>query len=153
MIKKLWTPDNCPLQVGSVLHNIYNNTDYIIMARRLDGDKDSDDLVAVIYDNDNNTHWLTGEILANGAWEYYPNWPDTSVTAHCYSKVEEPGISETEFIQTVFDTAKKLPGANKLFTTSDRGISTWDDDIHAIIQDNAVSIFEGLKKCVEEKNG
>ena len=29
MSKKAWTPDNCPLQVGSVLHHTTTNTDYI----------------------------------------------------------------------------------------------------------------------------
>lgn len=31
MIKKSWTPDNCPLQVGSVLHNVNTNDAYAII--------------------------------------------------------------------------------------------------------------------------
>jgi hypothetical protein len=151
MIEKAWTPEACPLQVGSVVHNNYNNTDYAILARRLHGDLPTEAIFGIVYDNDGHIHWLSGEVLANGAWGYYPNWPDTSVTAPCYYEAEEPGMSDTEFIQAVFDTAKKLPGASKLFTISDRGLSTWDDDVYAVIQGNALSILEELKKCVEEK--
>ena len=157
MIKKSWTPDNCPLQVGSVVHNTNTNTDYIILARCLDytGDHERDSnvaLVAIQYFKSNDAHWLSGNDLNEQLWEYYPNWPDASVTAPCYSKVEEPGITDTEFIQTVFDVVKKLPGVSKLFETSDRGITTWDDDAHAIIQAKAEAILRGLKECVEEKD-
>ena len=150
---KYFTPDNCPLQAGSVLHNTYTNTDYIVMARRLDGDTYSDDLVAVIYDNDSkNMHWLTGEVFANGAWEYYPDWPNTSVSKPCYLVVEEPGISDIEFAQAVFDIAKKLPGVSKLYKVNKYGTSVWDDNAHAIIQENIAAIVDGLQKCVEENN-
>ena len=157
MIKQSWTPDNCPLQVGSVLHNVNTNTDYIVLARCLDytGEHGTDSntaLVAIQYFKSDNSHWLSGEDLNDPSWEYYPNWPNASVTAPCYSEVEEPGITDTEFIQTVFDTAKKLPGVSKLFEVSDRLITTWDNDAHAIIQENVAAILRGLKECVEEKN-
>lgn len=157
MIKESWTPDNCPLQVGSVLHNTNTNTDYIVLSRYLDytGDYEKDTnaaLVAVMYFKNDDTHWLSGKDLSGMQWEYYPNWPDTSVTAPCYSEVEEPGITDTEFVQTVFEAAKKLHGVSKLFETSDRGITTWDNDAHAIIQAKAEAILRGLKECVEEKD-
>ena len=149
MIKKPWTPETCLLQVGSVVHNNIMHTDYIVLGRRLIGSSDTSDMVMIPYDN-NHTHWLNGEALANGSWEYYPNWPDKSVTKPCYTEVEEPGISDTEFIQLVFDAAKKLPGASKLYETNEHDTSIWDDSAHAIIQENALYIAEELEKLVEE---
>lgn len=66
---------------------------------------------------------------------------------------KEEFISEIEFARTVFDAAKKLPGVNKLYETNEHGASVWDDDAHAIIQENVAAILDGLQKCVEEKNG
>lgn len=154
MIKKPWTPETCLLQVGSVVHNNIRRTDYIVLGRRLIGSSATSDMVMIPYDN-NHTHWLNGEALANGVWSYYPNWPDTSVTKPCCLEVEEEPeskeyVTDTEFIQAVFDAAKKLPGASKLFETSEHGTSVWDDDAHAIIQENALYIAEELKKLVEE---
>ena len=160
MSKKAWTPDNCPLQVGSVLHHTTTNTDYMVLARSLDYTDDyatdtDRALVAVQYFNTPESHWLTGKDLSSVTWEYYPNWPDASVTKPCYHEIEdkEDSMTDIEFAQLVFDAAKKLPGISKLYETNEHGTSVWDDDAHAVVQENVVAILEGLQKCVEEKNG
>ena len=158
MIKEFFTPDNCPLQVGAVVHHIETNKDYMVIARELDYSDCYDtnvDLPLILTAGDVNT-WVTGKELA-AHYEYYPDWPNLSETAPCYFEVEEPGISDTEFAQLVFDAAKKLPGVNKLYKTIEYDVSVWDNDAHAIIQESCVTIIDGLKallhkKKVEEEN-
>ena len=85
-----WTPDNCPLKPGDVIHDIYNNTDVLILKRFLDYKEDKDNsinsLVSVCLSGMIIT--LTGKDLAENRWEWYPKWPDTGTSEPCCDIIE-----------------------------------------------------------------
>ena len=64
-VRSPYTPNDCPVQAGDVVHNFLDNTDYIVLARRLDGDTELDELLNIA------GKWYSGKELADGNWEYY----------------------------------------------------------------------------------
>lgn len=92
MSKKPFTPDNCPLQVGSVIFDPGTNSDYLVLGRSLDYDegKDNDEKLFInIMNGDAYPSWYSGQALMHRGFEYYPNWPDTGETKPCYHEVED----------------------------------------------------------------
>ena len=82
---KPWTPDNCPLKPGDVIHDGYYNNDILVLKRFLSWDEKDDNtnkpLISVCLAGMVIT--LTGKELSDNRWEWYPNWPDTGTTEPC----------------------------------------------------------------------
>lgn len=129
MIKKAWTPDHCPLQVGSVVYVPTLNVDLIVTRRYLsyednctNEDKDLVKLDGVIY---------SGKELMEKGFTYYPEWPCTLEEKPCYDEVEdEPDI--VKLAQCVFNGLKESKYAVKglHYKEDGSGSSIWEDDIH-----------------------
>lgn len=66
---KYFTPDNCPIQAGDILHNIEFNVDCIVLERFLDGEDAKNRLVTVMLQG--RPTILRGIDLGfAGHWEY-----------------------------------------------------------------------------------
>lgn len=93
MKRKPFTPDDCPLIPGSVIYDPSTNADLLVLARSLDYDDENPvgnckrTLIKMSYGS--SAMWYTGQELMNGAFEYYPNWPDTGETKPCWHEVDD----------------------------------------------------------------
>ncbi len=80
-----WTPDDCPLQVGSVIHDFMNNTDLMITVRHCDYNdndiKNENQFLDLVTLGDGRT--LSGNDLMDGRYVWYYNWPSTSDDKRC----------------------------------------------------------------------
>lgn len=135
-----FTADHCPLQVGSVIHDINLNRDVMVIARDLDA---SIKYFICIVDG-SDVSWLTGMNLAEG-YTYYPNWPCTD-EAPCYLEPSEDDI-KVQFVNKLFELVKDLPGAEKLHDES-----VWNDKVHAAIQEGAIDILNTIKEVLDEQD-
>ena len=131
-MKKAWTPDHCPLQVGSVVYDPHMNADRMVTRRYLSyEDNCTDENKALVkLDGDVNIVY-TGKELMDKGFTYYPDWPDTSIEKSCYDEVEdEPDI--IKLAQYVFNGLKESKYAVKgiHYKGEDGGSNIWEDDIH-----------------------
>ena len=147
-IKEAWTPDNCPLHVGSVIYDPYMNADRMVISRYLSYEDDHADKERNLVTLDTGVTY-TGIDLINLGFTYYPNWPDTSVEKPCCDEVEdEPDI--IKLAQCVFEGLKESKYAVKdvHYKEDGSGGFIWEDDIHnkvsGIITELA-NIFEEAK--------
>ena len=127
-MKKAWTPDNCPLRVGSVVHDPNTNSDRMVTRRFLDyEDNDTDEGRALIKLED---FIYTGKELMNNKYTYYPDWPSTGHEKPCYDEVEdEPDI--VKLAQCVFKgLIESKYAVNGIHYTGDNRGGVWKDDIH-----------------------
>ena len=79
--KKAWSPENCPVNVGSVLFWPLINADLLVTKRYRDNSK------KVLLTAGGFT--FTGEELLVNEIVYYPHWPDTNVIKGCYNEIKE----------------------------------------------------------------
>ena len=147
-MKKAWTPDDCPLQVGSVIHCPYTNSDRMVIRRYFNHEGDNTDVEKSLVILDMGVIY-TGSGLMHNEFTYYPNWPDTSVEKPCCNEVkEEPDIGK--LAQYVFDGLKESKYAVEGVHYNEDGGSgfVWQNDIHDKVSDIIVkltNIFEEVK--------
>ena len=168
MIKKAWTTDDCPLEVGSVIHDNVKNKDVLVTARNLahtDNEDNNRDVHLIMI----HEVWFSGNDLLNrgNRFVYYPDWPDTSVTKPCYTcyydeVVEEEteedageGLSHQEFFNEVFKLLRDMSVTKGMYEESTLGKDTyaWDNKAHAIIQghlSNMLQELEDYKENIDE---
>ena len=129
MIKKPWTPDNCPVQAGMCLHDTLNNVDILVTRRYLDWDDCRDEEKPLLQLGGTTT--FTGQELMEHNFTYYPEWPCTLDERPCWNKVEEEEPDIIKLAQYVFNGLKESKLAVKgVHYTGDDKASVWDDDIH-----------------------
>ena len=91
-----WTPDNCPLKPGDVIHDLDSNTDYLVLARSLDYNENEQEgngnMYLVNLCTNSGTHWYSGKNLMDTRWEWYPKWPDTGTSEPCCEIVEADAL-------------------------------------------------------------
>ena len=127
-MKKAWTPDNCPLQVGSVVHDPRTNSDRMVTRRFLDYEgNDTDEGRALVKFDD---IIYTGKELMDNGITYYPDWPSTGHEKPCCDEVEdEPDI--VKLAQCVFKgLIESKYAVNGIHYTGDSRGGVWKDDIH-----------------------
>lgn len=90
-IKKAWTPDNCPLRVGSVLYDTEKNVDIMVVERYLNYDDEdvhnSNQFLKLVKLGNGKT--LTGNEMLGGRYEWYKEWPYTGTTVNCFDVLLE----------------------------------------------------------------
>ena len=59
-------------------------------------------------------------------------------------------MSETEFVNKVFDVCANL-GKEDVHFTTENGQRTWDDTLHNVIQSACVCILNAFEKFEEEE--
>ena len=146
MIKKAWTPDNCPVQAGMCIHDTRSNTDIIVIRRYLNYDGDHDELKPLL---ETMFGILSGVELMGSNFTYYPEWPCTLDEKPCYREEEElPDI--IELAQHVYEGLKESHYAveGNHFTV-DGDSYVWRDDIYDKISD---VILELTKVFEEDKH-
>lgn len=128
-MKKAWTPDHCPLQVGSVVYDPRTNSDRMVIRRYLTYEGDCSDEEKFLVKLDGNEVY-TGKELRDLGFTYYPEWPCTLDESPCYDEVkEEPDI--VKLAQYVFDGLKESKYAVKGHHYKEEyGSSIWSDDVH-----------------------
>ena len=129
-MKKPWTPDHCPLQVGSVVYDPHTNSDRMVTRRYLsyEDNHTNEDKALVKLDE---SCIYTGKELMELGFTYYPEWPCTLDEKPCYDEVEdEPDI--IKLAQCVFNGLKESKYAVKSVHYKEDGSGgfVWEDDIH-----------------------
>lgn len=160
---KAWGTDNCPLKVGSVIHDNMENEDILITARNLEhtNNEDNSKLVHLVM---MHGIWFSGDDLLKGGnrFTYYPDWPDISVTKPCYFEEEEVKVKEKEeenylcnqeFFNEVFKLLRKMNLTKGMYEPHDLAQDTyaWDNKAHAIIQGHLSSMLQELEDYKEEE--
>ena len=128
-MKKAWTPDHCPLQVGSVVYDPIINADRMVVVRHLSYEDNHNDENKILVTLDIGVNY-TGKGLMDLGFTYYPDWPCTLEEKPCYDEVEdEPDI--IKLAQCVFEGLKESKYAVKdLHYIEKDDSSIWEDDIH-----------------------
>lgn len=143
-MKKAWTPDHCPLQVGSVVYDPKMNADRIVTRRYLSYEDNcaNENKNLVILDCSIN---YSGKDLMEMGLTYYPDWPCTLEEKPCYDEVEDEA-DMIKLAQCVFEGLKESKCAIKDVHYNEDG---WEDDIY-----NKVSgiIFELAGVFKEDKH-
>ena len=146
-MKKAWTPDNCPLQVGSVVHEPITNSDRMVTRRYLCyEDNHIDEEKALIKFEDNIIY--TGKELMDNGYTYYPDWPSTGHEKPCYDEVEEP-VLISNLVMSIFDGLRSAHIAKEgVHYDKDGTINIWDDDLATAVHnaaDDLAKIFKEFK--------
>ena len=145
-MKKPWTPDNCPLQVGSVVYDPHTNSDRMVTRRHLSYADNSNNEEKALVSLGGLTY--SGKELMDMGFTYYPEWPCTLDELPCYDEVEDeyqPDI--VKLAQYVFNGLKESKYAVKgVHYTGDDKASVWQDDIH----DKVSGIITELADLFEE---
>lgn len=128
-MKKAWTPDHCPLQVGSVVYDPKMIADRMVTRRYLSYEDNCTDEDRNLVTLDTGVTY-TGKGLMDYGFTYYPDWPCTLEEKSCYDEVkEEPDI--VKLAQYVFDGLKESKYAVKgHHYKEENGSSVWSDDVH-----------------------
>lgn len=146
-MKKAWTPDHCPLQVGSVVYDPHTNSDRMVTRRYLSyEDNCADENKALIKLDDANVIY-TGKELMESGFTYYPDWPCTLDEKPCCDEVkDEPDI--IKLAQCVFNGLKESKYAVEGVHYKEDGGSgfVWQNDIH----DKVSGIITELANVFEE---
>lgn len=127
-MKKAWTPDHCPLQVGSVVYDPHTNSDRMVTRRHLSYADNCNNEDKALVSLGGLTY--SGKELMEMGFTYYPEWPCTLDELPCYDEVkEEPDI--VKLAQYVFDGLKESKYAVKGHHYKEEyGSSIWSDDVH-----------------------
>lgn len=147
MIKKPWTPDNCPLQVGSVVHDPSMNTDRMVIRRHLNYEDNCADEEKQLVLLDRALY--SGKELMENGFTYYPDWPDTSVKKPCCNEVkEEPDIAK--LAQSIFNglIESKYAVEGVHYTKCGDGY-IWQDDIHDKVSDVITELIDNILEEVK----
>lgn len=146
MIKKPWTPDNCPLQVGSVVYDPKMNADRIVIRRYLsyeDGCTNEDrDLVIL----DSGVTYSGKQLMENG-FTYYPEWPCPLEEKPCYDEVKEEPVLIGNLVMSIFDGLRSAHIAKEgVHYDKDGTTNVWEDDLATAVNNAA----EDLAKIFKE---
>jgi len=134
MIKKPWTPDNCPVQVGMCIWNPLNNTDELVTRRYLNYDGNHDEDKPLL---DTAGGFYTGKDLMNRNMTYYPEWPCTLTEKPCYDEVEDRPLYPV-LVGLIHDALVKAHYAKEgIHYTVDDGIRIWEDDLATAVNNAA----------------
>lgn len=133
-MKKAWTPDNCPLQVGSVVHDPKMNADRMITRRFFSHEDDNTDEDRNLITLDTGVTY-TGKGLMDYGFTYYPEWPCTLDKQSCCDEVkDEPDIGK--LAQCVFDGLRSANIAKEdVHYSKEDGIYVWEDDLAKIFKE------------------
>ena len=144
-MKKAWTPDHCPLQVGSVVYDPNTNSDRMVTRRYLSYEDNCTDEDKALVQLDVGCIYTGKELMDNG-YTYYPDWPCPLEEKPCYDEVEdEPDI--VKLAQCVFEGLKESKYAVKdlHYKEDGKGGFVWEDDIHNKVSDiitELANVFE-----------
>ena len=148
-MKKAWTPDHCPLQVGSVVYDPHMNADRMVTRRYLSyEDNCTDENKALVkLDGDVNIVY-TGKELMDKGFTYYPDWPCTLDEKPCYDEVEEP-VLISNLVMSIFDGLRSAHIAKEgVHYDKDGAINVWDNDLATAVHnaaDDLAKIFKEFK--------
>ena len=146
MIKKPWSPDDCPLQVGAVIYDPSLNVDRMVTRRYLSYEdnctNEDKDLVTL----DTGVTY-TGRELMNLGFTYYSKWPSTLEEEPCYHEIKEPDPLYCVLTQGIFNAVRDSHYAveGKHYTTDEKGTRIWEDDLATAVNnaaDNLAKVFE-----------
>lgn len=139
MIKKPWTPDNCPLQVGSVVYDPHTNSDRMVTRRFLSYEDNNTDEERALIKLDESCIY-SGKELMNFGFTYYTKWPSTLEEEPCYHEIKEPDplycVLTQDIFNAVCDSHYAVEG--KHYTTDEKGTRIWEDDLATAVH-NAVN--------------
>jgi len=136
MIKKPWTPGNCPLQVGSVIYDPHMNADRIVIRRYLSYEDDCTDEDKDLVTLDTGVTY-TGKDLVNLGFTYYPKWPSTVEEQACYNEVEDRPLYPV-LVGLIHDALVKAHYAKEgVHYTMENGIRIWEDDLATAVNNAA----------------
>lgn len=142
MIKKPWTPDHCPLQVGSVVYDPHTNSDRMVIRRLLSYEDNcaNEDKNLVILDVGVT---YSGKQLMESGFTYYPEWPCTLDELPCYDEVKEDQPDIMKLAQYVFNGLVESKYAVKgvHYTGDDKG-KVWNDDIHSKVSNIILALTD-----------
>lgn len=146
-MKKAWTPDHCPLQVGSVIYDPSVNADRMVVRRYLSYEDDCADEDKDLITLDTGVNYSGSDLIQFG-FTYYPEWPCTLDELPCYDEVEEPVII-SNLVISIFNglcsahIAKEGVHYDKNGTTN-----VWEDDLATAVNnaaDDLAKIFKEFK--------
>lgn len=147
-MKKAWTPDHCPLQVGSVIYDPILNADRMVIRRYLSYEDDcigeDKDLVTL----DTGVTY-TGRELINLGFTYYPNWPCTLEEKPCYYEIEDEPIIIGNLVTSIFDGLRSAHIAKEgVHYDKDGTTNVWHDNLATAVNnaaDDLAKIFKEFK--------
>jgi hypothetical protein len=150
IMKKAWTPDNCPLQVGSVVHDPRINADRMVICRFLSYENDGADEERILITLDSDVTY-TGSDLMNLGFTYYPDWPSTGHEKPCCDEVEdEPDI--VKLAQCVFKgLIESKYAVNGIHYTGDNRGGVWKDDIHDKVSRIIIELADIFKEVKHDE--
>ncbi|MBR6135015.1 MAG: hypothetical protein IKQ22_00815 [Clostridia bacterium] len=146
-MKKAWTPDHCPLQVGSVVYDPKMNADRMVVRRYLSYEDNHTDEEKNLVTLDSGMTY-TGLDLMHLGFTYYPDWPCPLEEKPCYDEVEdEPIISN--LVISIFDGLRSAHIAKEgVHYDKDGAINVWEDDLATAVNnaaDDLAKIFKEYK--------
>ena len=145
-MKKAWTPDNCPLQVGSVIYDPHTNSDRMVTRRYLsyEDDHTNEDKALVKLDE---SCIYTGKELMELGFTYYPDWPCPLEEKPCYHEVEEEPVLIGNLVMSIFDGLRSAHIAKEgVHYDKDGTTNVWEDDLATAVNNAA----EDLAKIFKE---
>lgn len=147
-MKQAWTPDHCPLQVGSVVYDPYTNSDRMVTRRFLSYDGNNADEDKALVKLDSGETIYTGKELMDNGFTYYPEWPCTLDELPCCDEVEEPVIIGN-LVMSIFDGLCSAHIAKEGIHYDKEGtIRVWDDDLTTAVHnaaDDLAKVFKEFK--------
>lgn len=147
MIKRPWTPDNCPVQAGMCIHDVRANVDILVAKRYLDYADDNTDIDKPLLELANGDRF-TGRDLFEQPFTYYPEWPCTITEKSCCNEVEEPKPLYPVLVGLIYDALVKsnyaVEGVH--YVTTDKDIRTWDDDLATAVNNAADDLDKVFKE-------
>lgn len=136
-MKKAWTPDHCPLRVGSVVYDPKMNADRIVIRRYLSYEDDHTDEDRDLVTLDSGVTY-SGKQLMNNGYTYYPDWPDTSIEKPCYDEVKEEPVIIGNLVLSILDGLRNAHIAKENVHYSKNGETrVWEDDLAAAVNNVA----------------
>lgn len=152
MIKKPWTPDNCPLQVGSVIYDPHTNSDRMVTRRYLSYEDNHADEDKALVQLDVGCIYTGKELMDNG-YTYYPDWPCPLEEKPCYDEVKEPDPLYCVLTQGIFnairDSHYAVEGVH--YTTDEKGTRIWEDDLATAVNNAADNLAKIFKEFNDEQ--
>ena len=149
MIKKPWTPDNCPVQAGMCLRDELNNVDMIVTRRYLNWDGCDDEYKPLLQLGGAKTYLTGKDLLDQDHFTYYPEWPCTLEEKPCYHEVEEEPVLIGNLVMSIFDGLRSAHIAKEgVHYDKDGTTNVWEDDLATAVNnaaDDLAKIFKEYK--------
>ena len=146
-MKRAWTPDHCPLQVGSVVHDPKMNADRMITRRYFAAEYHTDEDKNLVTLDTGVTY--TGKGLMDYGFTYYPEWPCTLEKKPCCNKVEDEPIIIGNLVMSIFDGLRSANIAKEnVHYSKEDGVYVWEDDLAQVVNnaaDDLAKIFKEYK--------